>query len=271
MARLSYYAFAILISSTLFAQEANQTFILRDGSQITGTLVSASDRQLTIREQGQGLRRLGFDEVQSINFNTYTSPSASNRDQGRPGAYRDERGQTNYNQAPMVLPAGSEIAVRTNEAIRADAANPDRTYRAQVEEDIRDRDGNVLVPRGSDAELVVRDVGNHRLVLDLQALRVNGRRYFVNSESVTRSGGQGLGENKRTGEFVGGGAVLGTLLGAIAGGGKGAAIGALAGGAAGAGAQVLTQGDHVSVPAETVLRFRLENPVNLNPEPIERR
>jgi hypothetical protein len=88
----------------------------------------------------------------------------------------------------------------------------------------------------------------------------------VNTEAVSQGGNrQGLGQNKRTGEFVGGGAVLGTLLGAIAGGGKGAAIGALAGGATGAGAQVLTKGDHVRVPAETVLNFRLESSVNLNP------
>ena len=48
----------------------------------------------------------------------------------------------------------------------------------------------------------------------------------------------GVGANKRTAEMVGGGAVLGTLIGAIAGGGKGAAIGAVAGAGAGAGTLV---------------------------------
>ncbi|MBV9086008.1 MAG: hypothetical protein JOY79_00865, partial [Acidobacteriaceae bacterium] len=51
--------------------------------------------------------------------------------------------------------------------------------------------------------------------------------------------------------------------GAIAGGGKGAAIGALAGGAAGAGAQTITRGSQVSIPAETELQFRLTNDVAL--------
>src|SRR5438045_7124252 len=50
-------------------------------------------------------------------------------------------------------------------------------------------------------------------------------------------------KNKRTGEYVGGGAILGAIIGGIAGGGKGAAIGAGAGAAAGAGAQVLTKGN----------------------------
>jgi hypothetical protein len=72
-----------------------------------------------------------------------------------------------------------------------------------------------------------------------------------------------VGANRRTAEMVGGGAVLGTLLGAIAGGGKGAAIGAAAGAAAGAGVQVLTRGKTVRVPAESVLTFRLDQPVTL--------
>ena len=46
-----------------------------------------------------------------------------------------------------------------------------------------------------------------------------------------------------------------------AGGGKGAAIGAAAGGATGAGVQVLTKGQQVKVPSETLLEFRLQQPV----------
>ena len=64
--------------------------------------------------------------------------------------------------------------------------------------------------------------------------------------------------------MVGGGAALGTLIGAIAGHGKGAAIGAAAGAAAGAGAQVLTRGKTVKVPAESTLRFKLDKPLHLS-------
>jgi hypothetical protein len=63
--------------------------------------------------------------------------------------------------------------------------------------------------------------------------------------------------------MVGGGAALGTLIGAVAGGGSGAAIGAAVGAAGGAAVQVLTKGDEVRVPAESVLTFRLENPLQL--------
>ncbi len=63
---------------------------------------------------------------------------------------------------------------------------------------------------------------------------------------------------------MGGGAILGAIIGGIAGGGKGAAIGAVAGGGAGAGAQIMTRGKEVHVPAETVLRFRLDRPLRLH-------
>ena len=54
---------------------------------------------------------------------------------------------------------------------------------------------------------------------------------------------------------------LGAIIGGIAAGGKGAAIGAAAGGGAGAGVQILTKGQQVKVPSETLLEFRLQQPV----------
>ena len=62
---------------------------------------------------------------------------------------------------------------------------------------------------------------------------------------------------------VGEGAALGTLLGAIAGGAKGAVVGAVAGAAAGAGAQVLTRGKQLRIPAESVLTFRTDRTLYL--------
>jgi hypothetical protein len=76
--------------------------------------------------------------------------------------------------------------------------------------------------------------------------------------------GTGIGKNKRTAETVGGGAALGTIIGAIAGGAKGAAIGVLVGAAGGAGIEVLNKRKDVRVPAETLLNFRLDRPVSLS-------
>jgi hypothetical protein len=171
----------------------------------------------------------------------------------------------------MTIPDGTEIIVRTNETIDSTTANEGQSYSGVVQEAVTDPDGRTLIPKGSEARLVVRrastggTTGSPQLALDLESINIRGRRYEVNTADVEQGSNRGIGKNKRTGEYVGGGAVLGTLLGAIAGGGKGAAIGAVAGAAAGGTAQVLTKGKEVKIPAETTLRFRLDQPLTLRP------
>jgi len=63
-----------------------------------------------------------------------------------------------------------------------------------------------------------------------------------------------------------GGAAVGSIVGAIAGGGKGAVIGAGAGGGLGAGSEIITKGDQVKIPSETLIEFTLQQEV-LIPRP----
>ena len=165
------------------------------------------------------------------------------------------------------VPSGTEITVRTNGRIEAKNSNQGRIYRGVVDRDVRDRSGNVVIRRGSDAELIIRSTSNRELQLDLESVSVDGRRYVVStSDEVVASKGNekdGVGVNKRTAKYTGGGAVIGSIIGAIAGGGKGAAIGALAGGGAGAVGQTVTRGRNVNVPAESLLTFRLDQPLRV--------
>ena len=170
---------------------------------------------------------------------------------------------------PGVIPAGTELVLRTNESIDTDRAMPGRVFEAQVDRSVVDVRGDTIMPAGSPAQLMVVSaqsggVTTAQLELAVRSLTVNGNRYNVVSDvSEQESAREGLGGNRRTAEMVGGGAVLGTLIGALAGGGTGAAIGAAAGAAGGAAVQVLTKGDHVRVPVETVLTFRLDRPIRL--------
>ncbi len=173
-------------------------------------------------------------------------------------------------QNTTVISSGTEIKVRTDQAINAKTARPNQQFPATVSDDVLDQAGRVAIPRGSRAELaaVRTSTNKNELALDLRSVSVNGRTYRVSTMGTSAAGTTkrgGLGANKRTGEYVGGGALAGTVIGAIAGGGKGAAIGALAGGAAGAGTQVLTRGKQLNVPAETQLTFRLNQDVSLRP------
>ena len=177
---------------------------------------------------------------------------------------RDYPNNSNYNY-PETIAAGTRIEVRTNQSIHRSGTATGDLYNGTVNRDVMDEQGHVAIPRGAQADLVVRDLGNGELAVDLQSLRVNGRRYEVAARPRDVNGQEaaGVGKNERTAKYVGGGALLGTIIGAIAGGGKGAAVGAIAGGAGGAGAQTLTRGHEISVPAESLLTFRLERPLQI--------
>jgi hypothetical protein len=167
------------------------------------------------------------------------------------------------------IPAGTSLQVRTTEPIDTQSMDG-RIFTGTIENEVRDTQGRLAIPRGATAELVVRRDADEDLVLDLDSVTVNGRRYGVDAtRNRVGEGGidirnSGIGANKETARNVGGGALLGAIFGAVIGGGEGAAKGAAAGAAVGAGAQILTKGRRVTVPAETLLSYRLQSDMNLD-------
>jgi hypothetical protein len=161
------------------------------------------------------------------------------------------------------IPAGTVIRVRTNERIDVSNASTGRVFIGVIDESARDKRGMVVIPKGSPAELVVRSVSKYEMALDLATITVGTRKYHVSSSRDVIHGTQkpGIGKNRRTAKFLGGGAAAGSVIGAIAGGGAGALVGGFLGAGAGAGAQTLTRGRSVRVPAESLLIFRLEQPL----------
>ena len=164
---------------------------------------------------------------------------------------------------------GTSVQVRTSQAV--DQSTMDgRVFTGVVDADVRDTNGQLAIPRGSTAELVVRTGPNNELYLDLDSITMNGQRYAVDAtrHPVAKTPSldprnSGIGNNSETVKNVGGGALLGTIVGAIVGGGKGAAVGAAAGAAVGAGVQIYTHGRRVNVPAETLLTYRLQSGLDL--------
>lgn len=240
---------------SLAAVSSADTLIMRDGTRVQGTVVSIAARTITFRHADGVSRRYPTSQVESLEF--------LSAERANPRAVSGRN---------LEAPAGTELVVRTVETIDSRNSGAEQVFSGIVEQAITNASGRVIVPDGSSAQLMIRQVssggttGSPEMALDIQSLTVGGRRYLVSTTDMTLASGTGIGKNKRTAEAVGGGAVLGTIIGAIAGGGKGAAIGGMVGAAGGAGAQILTRGRDVRVPAETVLRFRLDKPVTLQPE-----
>jgi hypothetical protein len=170
-----------------------------------------------------------------------------------------------------VIPVGTDFPVKTNEAIDSTKSYEGQTYSASITENIVDIAGNVAIPARSAALLIVRKMSgggaihSAELILDLYRVTVGQKRYQVVSSAVKETNRRGVGANARTAETVGGGSALGALLGGVFGGGRGAGFGALAGAGGGMLTQVFTRGKEVRVPPESLLRFRLEKTLVLQP------
>ena len=168
-----------------------------------------------------------------------------------------------FAQASHFLSQGTEIKVRTDTVIpeRPTAGNQ---YTATVSNDVLNNAGTVAIPRGSRGVLVAVPTADGKDVdLDLRYVTVNGHKYLLSARSGSRNARQGIGMNETTGKYVGGGAAIGGVLGALLGGGRGAGIGAIVGGAGGAGAQA-HRNNRRQIPAETELSYKLAEDLQMN-------
>jgi hypothetical protein len=173
-----------------------------------------------------------------------------------------------YNGGDFTLPAGQPIMIRMIDGVDSSKNHVGDIFHASLETDLN-VNGVLVARRGSDvygrlasADQGGKFSGKSELQLELTRLVIDGREYpLVSSDYNLQGKGRGADSAKK----VGGGAVLGAIIGGIAGGGKGAAIGAAAGGGAGAGVQILTKGQQVKVPSETLLEFRLQQPATVTP------
>ena len=168
----------------------------------------------------------------------------------------------------ITLPAGQSILVRMIDGVDSSKNHVGDLFHASLETDLNVND-TLVARKGADVygRLASADKGGtfsgkSELQLELTRLVIDGKDYPVVSSDYNVQGKSRGGDSAKK---VGGGAVLGAIIGGIAAGGKGAAIGAAAGGGAGAGVQVLTKGQQVKVPSETLLEFRLQQPLTVTP------
>jgi len=169
---------------------------------------------------------------------------------------------------PVTVPDGTVLQVRMIDSIDSASNQPGDRFRATLDAPIT-IDDKVIVPQGADIEGHVAELkgagkfsGKPAIALELTALSVNGRRYSLHTSQYSREGSS---RGKNTAEKVGGGAVLGSIIGAIAGGGKGAAIGGVVGAGAGGGVQAASKAPQIHVASESLLSFTLENPITVTP------
>lgn len=168
----------------------------------------------------------------------------------------------------VTVPDGTQISIRLIDPLSSETNQIGDRFRATLSHSIL-VGGQVAIPAGADVEGRVTDVkgathftGKSVLAVELTNVAMGGKSYELRTQEYRK---EGAARGKNTAAKVGGGAAVGAIIGAIAGGGKGAAIGATVGGAAGGGAQAVTKGQKINLPSESVLNFQLTAPVTVTP------
>ena len=166
----------------------------------------------------------------------------------------------------VTIPVGSILPVRITQTLDSATTQQGQTFSGTLASDVV-IDGATVLRQGANVSGSVTAVqeaahfkGSALLTIQLTSLTRRGDQIALSTDPYST---EGKGRGKNTALKTGGGAAVGAVLGGIFGGGKGAAIGAGAGGGLGAGANAITRGEQVQIAAESLIRFRLANPITV--------
>ena len=273
---LSWRAVAVLAVAAgmagLAGAASGDTLELRSGRIVQGKFLGGSP--LNIRFQVDGKEQIfATKEVLNIGFSDMAGAPIT----AAPPvvAAPAERSRTLREAPPapaLTVPAGTSLLVRMIDSVDSETNRIGDLFHASLESALV-VDDVVVAPKGADvygklaqAKEAGKVAGSAQLTLELTGIRVNGKIVPVDSTDYDVAG---KGRGKQSAERIGGGAVAGAVLGAIIGGGKGAAVGATLGAGTGTAVQVMTHGQQVRIPSETLLEFTLQQAVTV-PLPASR-
>ena len=202
-----------------------------------------------------------------------TSPSAA-RDSdstktaaATKGAPQSALGRLFENRKEFVIPEGTTIHVTVDETLSSDNSHIGDIFAASTSEPVL-IDGNLVIPKGAKVSGRVVDAKESgrlhvpaRLAVALNSIEVDSKSYDLQSSTYSL---KGRNHNKRNLGFIGGGAAGGALIGGLAGGGAGALIGSAVGAGAGTAGAAATGKKEITLPAETRLSFRLQQPLTVS-------
>jgi len=248
----------VALAVLLFAVAAHaDTLVLREGKKLDGTLLGASSRQVDFMTADGKTQHIPITNIISIQFSV---PEAAASVPSAPASAAPAA-----SRPPVTIAQGTIIRVRTIDPIDVDAAQAGMQFKASIDDPIL-VGGSVVVPRGAPVSLQAAKVqqsgkmkGSDLVQLKTNTITINGQAYQVSTTIQEVKGGS---EGKKTTRKAIGGAGLGAIIGGIAGGGSGAAIGAAAGAATGLVISAAGQ-QHLKVPSETRLEFKLDSAVTI--------
>ncbi|HYK49648.1 MAG TPA: hypothetical protein VEU94_07975, partial [Terriglobales bacterium] len=176
------YTFPVKDVQSLVFTTANDTVTLRNGKVYSGKFTGADP--LAFKDNLGILYEFPRKDVESLVISTSGIAAAP-----PPGA--------------KIIPAGTEIHIRTDEKIDSDNASPGQRFAAEVIDAVDDLSGGVAVPAHSKAKLLIVSesgggAGSPYIYLDLDTVSISGRVHRVYTAELKESNDTGFGRNKRT-------------------------------------------------------------------------
>lgn len=170
----------------------------------------------------------------------------------------------------LEIPVGTEIDVRLQNSLNSGTAQVEDRFEGTTVADLN-IEGRVAVPSGSVVRGVVTAVEpgtrtnrTSKMTVSFDQVTVSGRSYPIRGTVTQAIEGEGIrGEAGRTAAGAGVGAIIGGILGGF----KGALAGILIGGG---GTIAATEGKEVELPQGSILRVRLDSPVQIDPQQTRR-
>lgn len=257
---------ALLLAGTAMAD----TLELKTGQIIQGKFIGGSSMNIRFQVNGQeqvfatkDVLNIGFSDTGEAE-NVAPQPQAAPMAPPAPAAAAAAPAPPAPAPQVVTIPAGTSVLIRMIDSVDSSQNRIGDSFHASLESALVVGD-TVVAPKGADAYGKLTQAkeagkisGGAQLTLELTGIRIAGNIVPVESTDYDVAG---KGRGTQSAERIGGGAVLGTIIGAIAGGGKGAAVGAAAGAGAGTAVQVMTHGEQIRIPSETLLEFKLQHDV----------
>jgi hypothetical protein len=160
-----YLVFAVLLISCnkedsvpAASDSPHATVMLRDGTKVSGAVSKSTPSDITLLLDGGTTRSISMKDVRSVNYDD-SAPDVGARSK----AVSSESHENHYhpNRASIqtktfVAPVGTEISVRTEESIDSGTAVEGQTYAGEVTSDVLDAEKAVVIPHGSNAQIVIK-------------------------------------------------------------------------------------------------------------------
>src|SRR5215471_4784829 len=150
------------------------TVQLRDGSSVTGTVVSSSADEIKITGDDNVTRTLPMAQVRAVDYGDATAASAAPAGSSaaptmasaaaRPvprlstTASRPRPTLDDVTTDTHLLPTGTEISVQTEETIDGSTAADGQTFAATVTEPVKDAESKIVIPAGAKGQVVIRSL-----------------------------------------------------------------------------------------------------------------